>query len=72
MNRPRKGRFFVYKIMNRKDFPVFDRNEIFAAVDESNKRFDSYTKEQRLELRQYANKMRENSIKIWNIIPKSD
>ena len=42
--------------------PKFDRKEIFSEVDASNKRFDTYTKEERLEFREIAKKIRESGM----------
>lgn len=35
--------------MNQNSLPKFDREKVFAAVDESNLRFNNYTEEQRRE-----------------------
>ena len=37
----------------------FDKDSVFAAVDESNKRFDTYTEEQRKQFREEARSHRE-------------
>ena len=54
---------------NKAELPEFDRKAVFDEVDASNQRFESYTKEQRLEFRELA---RKNAIKIWNIIPNEE
>ena len=41
------------------ELPPFDRKEVFAEVDASNQRFETFTDKQRKELREEANRVRE-------------
>lgn len=61
----KKGRFLFY--MNK--LPKVSLKEIFKAVDESNQRFEAYSKEER---RNFRETVRENARKIWDIVPESD
>lgn len=42
----------------------FDREKIFAEVDESSKRFDKYTREERMKLREDVKKFRKEFDKV--------